>query len=56
MWTFKQLRGRRVPFDATLGGYIRDGIGGPPKKSKAHGAAATTTENQIKQKLIRDLR
>ena len=52
MWTFKQLRGRRVPFDATLGGYIRDGIGGPPKKSKAH----HREENQIKQKLIRDLR
>ena len=41
MWTFKQLRGRRVPFDATLGGYIRDGIGGPPKKSKAHKTATT---------------
>ena len=37
MWTFKQLRGRRVPFDATLGGYIRDGIGGPPKKVKHTG-------------------
>ena len=31
------MRGRRVPFDATLGGYIRDGIGGPPKKVKHTG-------------------